>query len=335
MATACELFSPLIASALMLKSAWIPVLLGFGMFLGGASATLVLVPETLLAQKPQSEDNDASESRSILQLQSPFELRILGVRILATLAVCRQSLVSLFAIKNVGFLLFGFFAATVGTIAAAFELQYVHKRFGWSYSYVSMQVTAPQSATCAASKSWIKAKIMFSQASSILAIRPSVTLVVLLVIVPLVSKTLTRKFGLSNTHIDLFLVRVSAALLTAGTLLLTISNSSALAILSFVIFALGNTFATIGKSLLTTFGPPQMAGTLLAAMNVSASLGAVIAGPIIAVSFSWGLKQGGIWVGAPLFLVSLLYALTLGSVCIIRLPDKSDNGDDDDHNEQD
>jgi hypothetical protein len=198
-----------------------------------------------------------------------------------------------------------------------------------------MQVTAPQSATCTASKRWIKAKIIFSQASSILAIRPSVTLVVLLIIVPLVRKTLTRKFGLSNTHTDLFLVRVSAALLTAGTLLLSISNSSALAILSFVIFALGNTFATIGKSLLTTFGPPQMAGTLLATMNVSASLGAVIAGPIITVSFSWGLKQGGIWVGAPLFLVSLLYALTLGSVCSIRLPDKGDNGDDDDHNEQD
>jgi hypothetical protein len=134
MATACELFSPLIASGVMLKSSWIPFLLGFGMFLVGALATLVLVPVTLLAPKPQSEDNDASESRSILQLESPFELRILGDRILALLTVFRQSLVSLFAIKNVTFLLFGFFAATVCTIAAAFELQYVHKRFGWSYS---------------------------------------------------------------------------------------------------------------------------------------------------------------------------------------------------------
>lgn len=157
----------------------------------------------------------------------------------------------------------------------------------------------------------------------------------LLVIIPLVSKTLTRNFGLSNTYTDLFLVRVSAALLTAGTLLLGLSNSSALAILSFVVFALGNAFATIGKSLLTTLGPPQLAGTLLAAMNVSASLGAVITGPVIAVSFNWGLRQGGIWVGAPLFLVSLLYALTLGSVCMIRLLDKDDDGHEDDHSEHD
>jgi MFS family permease len=142
------------------------------------------------------------------------------------------------------------------------------------------------------------------------------------------------KFGLSSARTDLFLVRVSAALLTAGTLLLSVSEISSLAILSLIIFALGNAFTTIGKSLLTTFGPPEMAGTLLSAMNVSASLGAVIAGPIIDVMFDWGLKQGGIWVGAPLFFVTLLYALTLCSVCVLRLPDKSEDDDDDDDDEQ-
>jgi hypothetical protein len=50
--------------------------------------------------------------------------------------------------------------------------------------------------------------------------------------------------------------------------------------------------------------------------------------------FDWGLKQGGIWVGAPLFFVTLLYALTLCSVCVLRLPDKSEDDDDDDDDEQ-
>lgn len=143
-----------------------------------------------------------------------------------------------------------------------------------------------------------------------------------------------ENFGLSSARADLFLVRVSAALLTAGTLLLSVSEISSLAILSLIIFALGNAFTTIAKSLLTTFGPPEMAGTLLSAMNISASLGAMIAGPIIAVLFDWGLKQGGIWVGAPLFFVTLLYTLTFCSVCVLRLPDRSEDGDDDDY-EQD
>lgn len=142
------------------------------------------------------------------------------------------------------------------------------------------------------------------------------------------------KFGLSSTRTDLLLLRVSATLLTAGTLLLSISEISSLAILSLVIFALGNGFTTLGKSLLTTFGPPEMAGTLLSAMNVSASLGAVIAGPIIAVMFDWGLEKGGIWVGSPLFFVTLLYALTLCSVCVLRLPEKGEDGDDDEQDQE-
>lgn len=111
------------------------------MLLLGASVTLALLPETL-AQRPRSED--ALDARTIVKSQAPFDLRALGDRIAAVLAVFRQSLVSLFAIKNVGPLLFGFFAATVGTVAAGFELQYVHKRFGWSYPYVSLGITPPR-----------------------------------------------------------------------------------------------------------------------------------------------------------------------------------------------
>ncbi|KAF3406362.1 hypothetical protein DPV78_001296 [Talaromyces pinophilus] len=301
--TACEIFAPLIGSALMLKNSWMAVLLGFGMFLGGASVTLALLPETL-AQRPRS--GDALDARAILNTRAPSKLRYLGDQITAMLTVFRKSLAALFATKNVGLLLFCFFAATVGTVAAIFELQYAHKRFGWSYPY----------------------------ASSILTIRPSITLVVLLVLIPLASKTIMGKFGLSSARTDLLLIRVSAALLTAGTLLLSVSEISSLAILSLIIFSLGNGFTTLGKSLLTTFGPPELAGTLLSAMNVSASLGAVIAGPIIAVMFDWGLEQGGIWVGSPLFFVTLLYALTLCSVCVLRLPYKNEGGDGDEQDQE-
>ena len=63
-------------------------------------------------------------------VQFLFDFRILGNRFSAILAVFRQSCVSLFVTNDAGFFLFGFFAATVGIIAAVSELQYVHKRFG-------------------------------------------------------------------------------------------------------------------------------------------------------------------------------------------------------------
>lgn len=152
-------------------------------------------------------------------------------------------------------------------------------------------------------------------------------LFILLVIIPIVGRILVDKFGYSSGRKDLLLARVSAALLSLGTLLLSVSETSSLAILSFVIFALGSAYTTVSRSLLTTIGPQEMAGTLLSAMNVSSSLGAVIAGPIIAVAFDWGLKRGGIWVGAPLFVVALLYVLTMGSMCILSIPGKDEHDD--------
>jgi hypothetical protein len=324
-ATACELLSPLVGSALMLKDPWIPVTLGFATFLLGASTTLALLPETLTRRVAPI---DAPDTHTSPKTHS-FKLRDLGDQTLAMFAVFRQCLVSLFAIKNVVFLLFGFFAATVGSLAAGFELQYVHKRYGWSYSYVSLSILSHHDLR------YPKGQLTFLKAGSILAIRPSITLFVLLIIIPVASKILIEKFGFSSTEKDLLLARISAALLTAGTLLLSITEISSLAILSFIIFAFGNAFTTVGKSLLTTLGPREMAGTLLSAMNVSASLGAVIAGPTIAYTFDLGLRRGGIWIGAPLFFVTLLYALTLGSVCIMNAPEERDDDLDDEQEAQD
>jgi MFS family permease len=154
-----------------------------------------------------------------------------------------------------------------------------------------------------------------------LAIRPFVTLAVLLVLIPIASEVLLKTFKISNTQKDLMLVRGSATLLTIGTLLLGLSKESSVAVLSLLIFALGNGFTTVSKSLLTTFGPHEMAGTLLSAMNVSAALGAMIAGPIISITFNLGLSWGGAWIGAPLFFMTVLYASTLASVCMMKASD--------------
>lgn len=156
-----------------------------------------------------------------------------------------------------------------------------------------------------------------------MAIRPFVTIIVLLVLIPISSKILLVTCSMSNAQKDLILVRGSATLLTIGTLLLGISEVSSVAVFSFVIFALGNGFTTVSKSLLTTFGPHEMAGTLLSAMNVSAALGAVIAGPLITVTFNLGLEWGGAWIGTPLFFITLLYVLTLASVCIMKASEDS------------
>ena len=122
----------------MLKDPWIPVLLGFTLAVMGSLATLVLLPETLIL-RPLSDEN--VPNAQITTKSQSFEFWDLGDRILETWELFRQYLFSLFAIKNAVFLLFGFFAASVGTLASGFELQFVHKRFGWSYAYVSIETS--------------------------------------------------------------------------------------------------------------------------------------------------------------------------------------------------
>jgi hypothetical protein len=122
LATICELISPLIASALMTKNAWIAIILGYTLFLTGATITLKLLPDTS-QHRPMSDavnDQYIDDSSCTTQCQTPRSL------IDRLVSVAARSLASIFANRNIAFLLFGFFATTVGLVAAGFELQYVH-----------------------------------------------------------------------------------------------------------------------------------------------------------------------------------------------------------------
>lgn len=132
MATVCELLSPLIASALMPINPWIPITLGTALFWIGAIITLTLLPETsqhrLMSDAVYHHDIDSESCTT--QCQSR------GGLIAKSASTIARSLSAISADRNVVLLLFGFFATTVGSVAAGFELQYVHKRYGWSYARV-------------------------------------------------------------------------------------------------------------------------------------------------------------------------------------------------------
>lgn len=136
MATVCELISPLIASALMPLNPWIPISLGFTLFSIGAIIILTLLPETSQYRlTSDAVDNHNIDSGSCtIQYQTP------GGLITKSASIIARSLSAISANRNVLLLLFGFFATTVGTVAAGFELQYVHKRYGWSYARVCPMV---------------------------------------------------------------------------------------------------------------------------------------------------------------------------------------------------
>ena len=130
-----------------------------------------------------------------------------------------------------------------------------------------------------------------------MSLRSAVALVVLSIVRPLCNRAASSARGWSSTDRDIAVVRTAAACLTTGALVLSTAEMSWTAVLAFVLLAFGAPFAVVGKSLLTVLGPGEMAGTLLSSVNTAASRGAVISGPIVAVSFQHGLRRGGSWVG--------------------------------------
>lgn len=108
----------------MLTSLWAPLLSGYALFACGSFICLYTLPETAPSRVETSATHLAHPTASLSARCK------LGVALF-----CHYSR-NIFSVKGAIPLLFGFFTATIGDAAAGFELQYVHKRYGWSYSYV-------------------------------------------------------------------------------------------------------------------------------------------------------------------------------------------------------
>lgn len=86
-----------------------------------------------------------------------------------------------------------------------------------------------------------------------------------------------------------------------------------------ILLALGNGFAIHTRTLITTYVKPEQVGTLFTAMGMLTAAGALVAGPLLAGMFKWGLSLGGGWMGLPFLAVSTLFALSVAAVMAVRL----------------
>lgn len=133
--TAAVLLSDITASplsaALMQKSPWLPWLIASGLFIVGVIVTVFLLPETLPPTNRGSRDEELAEGSvkgSVAQ------------RLIAFAKTVSKLTSFMFQTSSVSLLLLSFFVASLARQSTAFQLQYVHKRFGWSYARVRVHV---------------------------------------------------------------------------------------------------------------------------------------------------------------------------------------------------
>ncbi|KAF5130009.1 Efflux pump ustT [Metarhizium anisopliae] len=284
---AAVLGSQLVASPLVYVlinvDTWLPVYCGLGC-LWLATAVAFFIPRMMLASSPAPEHvktEEAQESRA--QAQTARHHRLMGVAKAAVWFARGNILVVV--------LLLTFLVTSLGRLAQEIILQYITKRYGWSWS----------------------------EAGLVLSLHAFFTLTLLTVILPVASQTLARKTTLATQSRTLWLARISVSMSTLGAFTMGLSETVGLMAVGLALFALGNGYPPLLRSLLASIVDKRHVNTMYTIMSVFESMGSIVAGPLLAASFRLGMDMDGAWIGLPFLMTGCLFGSAAVAVVAINV----------------
>ncbi|KAL1898513.1 hypothetical protein Sste5346_003417 [Sporothrix stenoceras] len=309
-------------------SAWLPICLTLFVVAPIILILTIFLPETLpkkVAASPASTSTTASTSTSSSSSSFwlgtiPVHMRETFKQLQKTLAVLRRSRPALLLLPSY------LFTPAIQGVQGGILAQSVSKRFGWS----------------------------LTQTGYLFSFKGIVTVIVL-IFIPIVSKYIlvgtvqssspSKKrgctgLGMSETRKDLFLARASLSCLVVGNLLMATSKSLSALVLGLVLSTLAVGFGSVTRSLITHFfleedkltpktvtingvfattegGKDDHTSRLYTLTGMVETAGSVLAGPLLAWTFSSGLALGGLWVGLPFYYVTCLCVAALACMLAI------------------
>ncbi|PWY90339.1 adenylate cyclase [Aspergillus sclerotioniger CBS 115572] len=276
-----EILATPLGTLLMTRNVWLPYILS-SVGTAGGGLFLLLLPETL-PQAPPSSPSGTSREEEADKGNIPDRVRAGVDELRRSTAVIRRH-------RSVQLFLFVFFAAYLGRQVMKVLLLFAANRFHWT----------------------------IAQASFLISVRGFTNLLLLIVILPGLSRWLLRRWNMTPLSKDTSLALTSSACLCVGCLLIAVSVHPVGAVLGLVVFALGSAMHLLARRIITSLVDAHHLGTLYTAIAVMQGIGVVVAGPTMAMAYGWGLAQGGVWTGAPFLLVAGLFgaagmAILLGS----------------------
>ncbi|PWY81907.1 MFS general substrate transporter [Aspergillus heteromorphus CBS 117.55] len=290
-----EIISPPIGSLLMKQSLWLPILLN--VICGAISIFLSwYMPETNsyavrgrerggYTAIPSSPGNDTSSNNSNEE-PSKHPGYITGL-----LHTLQDSMRVIFTQKNIALLVVSFLISTFARDSMAFLLQYISTRYSWPI----------------AKTSWL------------LSFRAAAQLLQFTLILPWVDRTMRKRFKGDPRQKDLYLARASIIAIAVGFAIMGVAPIVGLTMFGITINTAGSGFATFARSLLSSLIDPTMMGALYSTLALMDTLGSLLAGPMMAWAFRWGMQLGGVWLGMPYLVSAVLCGGMAGLVFWIRL----------------
>lgn len=157
--------------------------------------------------------------------------------------------------------------------------------------------------------SGIMSCLHYMQASFLIALRGGVNLILLLALLPLLNRVLAAKRWTPRPR-DLFITRISALSLALGAITIALAPHPFFAALGVSVMALGAGYASTARSLVTTMVEQNSTGALYTALAVTSGASGLVAGPLLALTFRWGVSLGPAASGVPFLFVATLFAMS-------------------------
>lgn len=143
----------------------------------------------------------------------------------------------------------------------------------------------------------------------------------LLILIPLISSWLVRRFNLHPVSRDLVLARGFIILVTIGSLMAAFANNVPALVGAVAIASVGSGFGTICRALLTSIVEPQSVATLNTSMAFVENLAGLFGIPLFGWLQGKGVEYGGLWMGLPYMAVTVGAAMVTMIVFMFRVPD--------------
>ncbi|KAL4935447.1 major facilitator superfamily domain-containing protein [Aspergillus oleicola] len=288
-----------ISAYLMTSSPWVPYLASMVVEVVGVLAALG-VPETMPKVLHGEQESAASESAtdvdsdeigderenaSAIEERHRQNNRLKKLLHPATTQLHRLR-EFIWSDRNILAVTIAFFAANAAQQALPFMLQYVSRRFEWS----------------------------MGKASILKSLKGTINLILLLIILPSMSRLLTVRFHFSPVKRDLLISRVSAAFQTLGLILMGTVSHPIPFILGLSITSLGWGFPSALRSVATALVSDHQVGLLNTIIALVQGFAGVLGMPGIAAVFRMGINWGSNWMGMLFFVAALLFGLAGGVV---------------------
>ncbi|KAI9743931.1 MAG: hypothetical protein M1818_002665 [Claussenomyces sp. TS43310] len=305
-----EFIAPTIASILMKRSPWIPIMCGIALEMFGALG-FSFIPETL--QLHAVNGTTTPITSDLASVSSSHSQRV-KIDDSTTLATCisyakiqwhkLHSATKILHSIPAMLLLVTFVPQPVQRSAIDLSVRYISKRFSWSLA-----------------KSGFLLSVRAGVNIIVLAILPGISY--LLTVQPSTHSRFSRfALGLSDHAKDLVLARGSLLFLVGGLVLLAAAPHVVAAIVALIVVTLGSGFTFFCRALITNLVDQQHVARLYTTIAVVETIGAIPGSPTLAALYTAGIRRakadGAVaWLGLPYWVFAAYVALSGVGVWIL------------------